>query len=361
MVAVLAVSTLAPAFASAAQLTARSIVLSSSSAEATGVSYTVNFTAIAGAGAFVVDFCSNSPVVGDTCTAPAGFNASTAASTTTNFTDVTGSTSKVVVAGTIAGGDAVSVALTGITNPTAAAPIYARIVTFDTKTHAQAYTSTALGTGATDNGGVAISITDTVAFAGTVMETMTFCVSKNAIDHDCTNVVAPVLSLGEPVGDTLALVSTAISTGVIHTQISTNAATGAIISLKSNTTSCGGMVRAGSPGACDIKPALASDIAVGQAKFGVKTGTVTDSTGVTGSGTLEPVAASGYNNTTYALNYVDGNGTGVTSTYGDPFLDTNNLPINNKNMDLTFGASVTNSTPAGLYSADLSLLATGKF
>jgi hypothetical protein len=60
------------------------------------------------------------------------------------------------------------------------------------------------------------------------------------------------------------------------------------------------------------------------------------------------------------MNFVDGT-TGVTSTYGDSLLDTANLPVNNKNVQITFGASVSNLTPAGLYSADLSLIATGKF
>lgn len=52
---------------------------------------------------------------------------------------------------------------------------------------------------------------------------------------------------------------------------------------------------------------------------------------------------------------------GVTSTYGDQFLTTSGAPALNKNMTLTFGASAANNTPAGSYSADLSLIATGKF
>ena len=81
--------------------------------------------------------------------------------------------------------------------------------------------------------------------------------------------------------------------------------------------------------------------------------------GAGANGTLVPSA--GYSNATYALNWLIGDATGVTSTYGDPFLNTASKPANNQNMTLTFGASVTNDTPAGLYSADLSLIATGKF
>ncbi len=350
-----------PALVSAAQVTERSIALSSSSAGATGVTYQVNFTAVGGAGAFVVDFCSNSPVIGQSCTAPTGFTAAAAASTTSGFTDVTGGTNKVVVAGTINAEDEVSVALTGITNPAAAGPLYARVVTYDTDAHADAYTSTNLGTGNIDDGGVAISITPTIAVSAAVLETMTFCIAKNTIDENCdlTGNEAPTLRLGETVGDDVVL-TTNVSTGQIHTQISTNAATGAIVSLKSNATNCGGLLRAGAPTACDILPALATDIANGEAKFGVKTATATD-TGTGATGAFQPYSGSGYNASTFALNFVDGNATGITSTYGDPFLDTNNAPVNNKNMALTFGAAVSNNTPAGLYSADLSLIATGKF
>ncbi len=80
-------------------------------------------------------------------------------------------------------------------------------------------------------------------------------------------------------------------------------------------------------------------------------------------GTYQPVALSGYNNSTFALNFTSGANpsTGVTSTFGDPFLDTAGAPANNKNMQLTFGATIADNTPAGAYSTDLSLIATGKF
>jgi len=361
-------TSLLPIFASAAQVTDRSIALTSSSASATSVTYTVNFTSAAAAGAFVVDFCSNSPVIGDTCTAPTGFDASSAASTTSGFTDVTGATSQFVVAGTVGATTAITVDVTGIDNPTVSGPLYARIVTYDTKAHALLYSSTDPTDGSTitpiDQGGIAMQINDTVGVSGVVMETMTFCVAGGVISQDCnlTSNTAPILKLGETVGSTKALISTAISTGTIYTQISTNARTGAIISIKSNAAGCGGLLLAGDPTHCYIQPALTGGITAGQAKFGVKTGTAVATVGDSdANGTLEPVSASGYNASTYALNYISGDATGVTSIYGDPFLDTASGPINNMNMPITFGASVNNSTPAGTYSADLGMVATGKF
>lgn len=350
-----------PAIASAAQLTQRSIAVTNSSISATNVTYQINFTSDGAGGAFIVDFCSNTPVIGQSCTAPTGFDATAAASTSAGFTgdveDIDANT--ILAVGTIGATTPISVAVTGITNPSTAGPLYARIITYDTDTNAATYVSaTSLGSGRVDDGGAAISITNTIGVSGAVLESMTFCVSGTAIDKDCTNVAAPVLKLGETIGSVVALSADAVSTGSIYTQISTNAVTGAVISLKSNAVGCGGLVRAGAPGSCDILPALTGGVTQGEAKFGVKTATATNSAGATAVGALVPVTGSGYNNTTYALNYVSGDATGVTSTFGDAFLDTAGAPANNKNVALTFGVSISNSTPAGLYSVDLGMIAT---
>lgn len=365
VVVALLLATVLSAFASAAQVTERSIKLSTASKAATDVSYQVKFTTVGAAGAFVLDFCSDSPVVGVSCAAPAGFDASGAASVSSGVTGVTGSTSKIVVTKSLAATTAITVDITGITNPDDAGPLYARIVTYNNATNAGNYTSTSLGTGVVDQGGLALSITDTIGVTAGVLESLTFCVASATITADCGNASSnlPTLALGETVGNTKALTPDALSTGTLYTQISTNALTGAVINLKSNAIDCGGLLRSGDEANCYIAPALTGGtIAAGQAKFGVKTGTASSTSGVTdATGTIQPASGSTYNNSTYELNYVAGNATGVTSVYGDPFLDTNNAPVNNKNMDITFGASVSNDTPAGKYSASLSMIATGKF
>lgn len=310
--------------------------------------------------------------MGNNCNPPTGFNASSAASTTSGFTDVTGTTSKVVVVGTIGAGANISVDITGIHNPTSAGVLYARIVTFTDSTGANAYTSATPGTHI-DEGGLALSITPTIGVSAAVLESMTFCVSGEAIAENCVGggasapaLTAPTVKLGNTVGGITVLDAGDVYTGTVNTQISTNAASGAIVSLKSNTTGCGGLVRAGAASnsaGCGIAPALATDITAGEAKFGVRTGTAAG-VGTKFNGTYRPFdGGSGayYSNTVYKLNYASGDGTGVTSTYGDPFLDTNSAPVNNMGMALTFGASAANNTPAGNYSASLSLIATGKF
>ncbi|MEO8691244.1 MAG: hypothetical protein ABI397_00500, partial [Candidatus Saccharimonas sp.] len=178
---------------------------------------------------------------------------------------------------------------------------------------------------------------------------------------------APTVVLGQVVtAGVTALQPGVLSTGSVFTQLSTNAVNGAVVSLKSNATGCGGLMRAGAPAACDIAPALATDVLAGDAKFGVKLSAVSNGYEETPvptdfTGTLQPAAGSIYNTSTYSMNYVSGDITGITGVYGDKFIDSNSAPVSNKNMELTFAASVNNSTPAGSYSADLSLIATGKF
>ena len=365
-------ATIVPALAFAAQVTERSIELSSSSVSAPNVTYKVNFKSVDAAQALVIDFCSDTPLYGEDCAVPAGFNVGALTAVPAGFTAISEIDSDsdsdthntLRITGTVAADTAISAVITGITNPSASGALYARVTTFDTEAHADDYVSNpvepATNVGMVDNGSIALYITPTVGVSGAVLETMTFCVSGAAIAENCalTPDSPPTLKLGEPVGDIVALNAQDISTGNIYTQISTNAGTGAVISLKSGT-ACGGMKRAEAT-ICDIVPALQTDIIAGQSKFGVITATATD-TGLNANGTLQPVPLSGYNNTTYAMNYLANNSSGVTSTFGDPFLNTNGAPANNKNMTLTFGASISNNTPAGLYTTNLSMIATGKF
>lgn len=353
-----------PAFASAAQVTSRSITLSNSAAGATGVTYEVEFTvgSSGAAGAYMLEFCSNSPIIGSTCTAPTGMDTTDVATSTGSTTVSSPAANRAIVTKTIANSSTQTVVLTGIDNPSSAGTLYARIVTYADATDAATYDDTDLGTDPIDDGGVAMAITNQIGVTAAVRETMTFCVASAAITENCGNASGnlPTIELGEGTGDAKALSPSAVSTASIFTQLSTNAAGGAVVNLKSNATDCGGLKRLGAPSACDIGPADAAGISNGQPEFGIRTGTST-ATGGVGDATGELFPVGTYNSSTYFMNYVAGNGTGVTSTYGDPFLDTNELPINNQNMELTFGASASNNTPAGTYTANLSLIASGTF
>jgi hypothetical protein len=361
--AVLTVAIVIPGLVSAAQVTQRSIGLSSSSADASAVSYEVKFTvpgASADASAIGIEFCSNSPDPLAVCSVPAGMVTTGATSATSGFTTVTTPNAHtVVVAGTTHASDNIDVIIDGIHNPTAAGPLYARIGTYASAGAAE--TDVALtGANAIDGGGVAISITPTIGVSGAVLESMTFCVANLTITENCGDAASnlPVLKLGEPVGTQVALDATHLSTGTLYTQLSTNAVSGAVVYLKSGT-DCGGLKRVGAS-VCDIAPALTTTFAAGTAKFGVKTGTASG-VGSNANGTIQPAVGGIYDNTNYKFNYITGNASGVTGPLGDLILDTNGAPANNQIMPLTFGASVSNSTPAGTYSTSLSLIATGKF
>lgn len=369
-VAALALATitpgLVPSFASAAQLTERSIELSTSAKAATGVSYTVTFTPAADADLFVLDFCSNSPLINTACTAPAGFTVASATTPTSGvtLTGVDANTAKLTTS--LVESTPKTVVLSGVTNPSASGPLYARILSYTTA-NASAYTNATTLGDYVDNGSAAISITDKIDVSGAVLESMTFCIAGPTIVNDaptattigdnCTGTLpAPTLRLGKKTGDVVALDSSEVSSGSLYGQLSTNAASGAIVNLKSSTAGCGGLLRdgsgAGGASNCDIAPALKTGIANGEAKFGAKVNP-TDAAALIG--------LNDYNASTFVLNYAANQLSGVTSTYGDPFFSTNAKPVSNQNLEVVFGASVAPNTPAGNYSAQLSLIATGKF
>lgn len=377
--AVLIVPSFVPAFgASALDVTARSVQLSSASVNATNVTYNVTFTpatTVAAGGAVSIDFCTGA-AIGDTCTAPdATFTAAGAATATSGYSVASATVNRVIISSTAAmtAGTPVNVVLTGINNPSTAGTIYARIVTYDTVAHATADT-TESSADVKDSGTVALSMTNTMNVSGSVLESMTFCVSgattdtnPNPIKTGCSGtLVAPSLKLGDQIGTSgiYVLGTSAPSTADVYTQLSTNAVGGAVVSLKNNV-SCGGMKRVGAT-VCDIAPALKAGISTGDAKFGVLVNPdATTNSELSATGSLEAVPSSGYNGSTYALNYASDGLTGVTSPYGDPILDTfsSSTPTQplDQNMKLTFGAQAANNTPAGTYSADMSLVATGTF
>lgn len=359
-----------PTLASAAQLTSRSIELSSASKDADNVTYAIHFTTDnATATAVVIEFCENSPLYGATCDAPTGFKVNGASATGWTRDDAHSTTDNKITLNTgttIAGANTIT--LTGVNNPTDAGHLYARIATY--ASDATGYTTADPDAGTEnhlDDGAIAMDIVDSIGVSAAVLETMTFCVSApngsnaNPIAAGCTGtLLPPTLVLGETTGTVKALDSGHVSTGDIFTQLSTNASGGAVVSLKSGV-ACGGLKRVNATG-CDIAPAQQTNIAFGEAKFGVKVNpdSITDGT-LSATGTLQIFPTSGYDATAYALNYNSDTSSGVTSAYGDPILDTDSTQPSNRNMKLTFGASIAPNTPAGLYKGDLSLIATGTF
>lgn len=359
---------LAPALiASADTITTRSIALSSSAAGATNVSYDVTFTpASSGTNAFVVEFCSDSPAVGTSCAAPAGFTAAGATTPAGNtigaLTTPINNAVEVDLGSVATSGTPVSVPLNNVTNPSGAGSLYARIITYASASDAHGFVSGTPGTHL-DDGSVALSINNTVNVNGEVLESLVFCASGSALGSDCgsSTITAPNLKLGDSNGvlGTGAVAGTGTGTGTVYTMISTNANSGAVVSMKSNAAGCGGLINSSAPTKCYIKPVgttPASSIGSGAAQFGMELAGLTN-----GSGTGTLAANAPYATTGYVMDWVSGDATGVTSPYGSPVYTTSAAPISNATANLVFGANAGNETPSGSYSANLNLIATGTF
>ena len=153
------------------------MALSSSAKGASGVSYNFKFVQETDAPEVVIQFCTNSPLIGEFCDAPADMVVTTAdaGAGVTTIRSATGSTIKL----TKTAGSTEDITITDITNPSGAGTVYARILTYANTTNADVYNVTdsasALGT-AVDQGSVAFAITDSVSVSGAVLETLTFCV-----------------------------------------------------------------------------------------------------------------------------------------------------------------------------------------
>jgi hypothetical protein len=351
---------LAPLNASAAQITTRSVKMSSSATSAASVTYEINFTtATTGViQAVVVDFCEESPILGNaTCTIPTGMTVGTTVASQTGLTagTWTGSTiqsGKTLVVSngsgaSVASGQAVSMTVGGFTNKSTAGTFYARIFTFSTTVGANAYTSGTPGTHI-DSGGVALATTNAIGITATVQETLSFCVSAAAPGNGCTGTTAPTIILGNG-GSPSILDTAAVYTSTVYHQLSTNAQGATIVRIKGSS--------ALTSGSNTIAPTATSTtpftITAGTAAFGARS-----SVGTGGTGTVTPQAP--YNNgAQYGLDTTTSNDN-VTSTYGDTLASATG-PILNVNSPLVFGATAGAATPAGIYTASYSLIATSSY
>lgn len=401
----------APAFrvpsASAQQLTSRAITMSDSGASAnsnvatgvgsgTNVTYRVQFTTFNVAQSVVIDFCAENPLIGDVCTTPTGMSAAAATlNTVTGETDITAAGWTITpAAGQVrvakgTGSDAAVGShvfeLTGITNPSTIGTFFARIYTFADGTYGT-YTNAQTPGNYLDYGGVAMSTVRIISITARVAEQLTFCVSGS--DHstwdtnfDCSDPdanVAPALTLGHGAPSAI-LDSSAVDRGNVYTQISTNALYGAVVAMR-NSNACGGLSADGGT-TCSI-PATnggantgAAAMTAGTAAFGlfVSAGVASGSGGI---GTLTPSSvyhdAAHTNIATGDLYYgmdtqtaVGANATlpqygNINTTYGSILMSTT-VPVYRVNSTLVFAATASLTTPAGIYTANMNLIATGTF
>ena len=207
-------------------ITARRITLGSSEVGQTDVTYTANFTTgeISAFEAIVIDFCSDSPLIGAACTAPTGFDVNETnlafsvsghagataftkhANTDTNTlilsrsdaTTTAASTAITVTLGAGAGND-------GITNPTTACDgssatvctFYARILIYATAADGEDYASNDPDA-RTNEGAVALSTANQLTINARVQEVLHFCVGTDdsGTNSDCRDLSGTTVDLG---------------------------------------------------------------------------------------------------------------------------------------------------------------------
>jgi hypothetical protein len=339
------------------QVSGRSIKMSTAASGASNVAYQVNFTTVTDnqtIGSVVVEFCDNSPIIGDSCTHGSGFlNTNFASiSISNNVGNITGlsvdatnsSVNRLVLtrtAGTVANG-AVSLTLgngtsNGITNPaTTDITFYARIMTF---TNTTGTPPSADENNATDAGGVALSTSSTLRVTAKVQESLIFCVYT---DVDCAT-GGTAVTLGDENG-VLASNSTTYTANA-NFDIASNAVSGVAVRVK------GDVLKSG---IFSIDPAGASCLtdptATNVEMFGLRLDTL--GAGVT--------ADAPYNCASGAHGFDNNTTNGTASQFGQSIAHTSGA-TDIVSSTVEFAAKSANTSEAGVYITDLQLVATATY
>lgn len=365
-------------------LSTRSIEMSSSEANTkpggVNVIYNVNFTlATSGQtfGAIVIHFCSNDPIIGDGCTAPAGLltnystlslNGWTASGITTAPTiDTTNSNNNTVIlkeatAATVTGTPTISFSLgngssNGFTNPTAVnQTFFARITVYSTTAPTWSSTGDAAGgtnatteKTATDAGGVALSTAQELDVTAKVQEQLTFCVYTGT---NCAG-GGGTINMGDANG-VLAATNTTYLDSTPKFDLASNALNGVVVRLKGDTLKSGSFSISPDGATCtaDSTTTTVSQFGVRVVTYGTGqyNGSATSSTGPTG-GTDDFGCLAGNHKF---------DPTATNTTYGENFVRTFGA-TDNSTTNFELAAKASSTTPAGVYTTTLQLIATGTY
>lgn len=321
--------------ASAAQITGRSVTVSSSAPSASA-SYAFNFTLPS---ATVVKSASFVPCTtpSGACTTPTGFSGASAVAAqpnaglgdTSGWTTNSSTTTELRLAKTgnvAAPSGAAAVTFSAVTNPsTTNSTFFVRITTF----------SDATWTTPIDTGTVASSTATQIQVSLSVDETLTFCTGTSITGTNCGTATGSAVNLGT--GST-----TATSTGTSILAASTNGPSGYTITVNGNT------LTSGSNTITALSAATAAS--VGSKQFGLNlVGNSSPSVGSAVSGSGTATAASNYN-AANAFKYVTGDT--VASIGG---------ATNANTFTVSYIANIDGSTPSGLYQTTLTYVATPNF
>jgi hypothetical protein len=413
---------LMPGRASAAtfQLSTRSIQMSDSAnsgtsitsgvGSGTAVTYRVTFNVLPGSSttkSLIIDFCSEDPIISDVCTAPTGM-ATTGATVSpvsgavgaSGWTIATPSPGQVKLASdgttnSITAGSTQSFDIVSITNPSTVGTFYARMYTYPTNTFGTYTGPTGVNAdNHVDYGGIALSTTRVITITARVQETLTFCVTTAdpslwTTTHDCSDTAVssnpPAVTLGHFSGPTRVLDANTVDNNTpVYTQLSTNATSGAVINIRNSNLTCGGLSADGGTtcaipaqnGGSGAGPTAIAIGSTGGAQFGLFVSN--SSADVNGVGTLTadstyhsdshcgatsvvfPVCPNTGGAGDYFYSMDTTAGIGVTSTFGST-LAASSAPVYRLDTQYIFAATAALTTPAGIYTANMSMIATGTF
>lgn len=345
------------------QVTHRSIMMSSTQPSATDVAYTVNFTTVTAnqtVGSVVVEFCSNSPILGDTCshpTSPTPFLDTNYATLSVNnisgnipglAVDTVHSTSNRVVLvptgaplANVANG-AVSFTLgngttNGITNPASIATFYARVMTFTNTTGSDGGDE---DNNSTDAGGVAISTANQLHVTAKVQEALLFCVYTGAT---CADGGIDV-TLGDQNG-VLASTTTTYDANA-NFDVSSNAVSGVSVHMQGSTLKSGASFTIDPAGASCIPDPTSSSTEM----FGIRM--LTLGAGVTSTAPYNCAA----NNHAFDASTTSG----ISSQFGQEIAKTSGA-TDITSSTVEFAAKSANTSEAGVYTTNLTLIATATY
>ncbi|HTE22651.1 MAG TPA: hypothetical protein VK674_06445 [Candidatus Limnocylindria bacterium] len=385
----------------------RKITMSSSAdgslAVGQGVTYEVQFEVasdtenIAG---MVVDFCEDSPIVGNTtaCDPPGGFDTNIGA-TTLNQTgplagfsiDATNSTDNtfILTHGTSynpGSGETLTFSFAGVDNPeNTNTTFYARIITYNDAAAAQAYDSTGVGPSSTnpgdeadviDVGGVALSTAEQITVTSKVQEQLDFCMYVAlAGTYNSCSVTGNAVTLGDSNGVLSTLGP------FVHRQtrynVRTNAQSGVTIRMKGTTlthpsaytiSATGAIPGATSApgteqfGLCTFRDTGGGNVGLspvdGYDGDGNTSGVNTTACSAT-THTAQTATTGGDNGATFAFDGSATAETGATSTYGAQ-IATKTAGDWSTGIIALMG-NIAYTTEAGVYSTTLTFIATGTY
>ena len=400
VVATLGQALVANDIAHADQITDRSVTMASSEADLEDVTYTVSFdTAAAGdpsTEALVIQYCSDSPIVGDTCATANNFSWFSSGgaddyteialdnqagitdwqvddntTATTLVLDRTGGAAAVTTGTTISFDIGSSGGNDGVENiDVANTSFYLRILSYATQAGAEAYVAGTPGTHI-DDGGVALSTAEQITINARVQERLTFCVGTADPTSNCGGVSGSTIDLG--VLDDVSIneasdAATGPGSENAYLQITTNASSGAIISffgdnLKVSGAGCG-TVNDDAGGASSVDQCInydddpdggtrTGDLVAGTEMWGLGVSAITDDAG----GATSNLVAE----TEYDLDGTPNNEYAFNDNTTTQLANTSSTVAASEQLTLDFGATAQITTPTGLYSTTLTFIATSTF